>query len=1055
MKGVRRFSWTFSAFAAYIVMICTLQGVCADPIPITGPMVITSPGYYVLENDVTDSPASTFLDIQSSDVIVEGNFHVLGGQKKDWTYGLRVYDTSGCIVNVSVSNLTLKEWHYGMYLRNTSLSRFDNISLLENGQYGIYLQDTASQHLFTSLNASGNANGISAWPSLSGCTFHAFTVTGNSNAGISVTASNCQFIDGKILKNGGRGMFFVTQSPGNLIDSCEVFQNGNGIEYSTNYFHEGNTVRCSTFTQNTGTGCILQGNNSRVYQNTFNGTATTWCSVSGWHSLVEFNTLSDGTGELAVVNGRNNTILNNTILNNTGGILLSNCHESVAMYNRVRTKGASRTGITLTSSGGNFVAQNDLEYNYQGLSLQQSSENQLYSNLLGNQQYYGAYLDTSSRSNLISANNFTGGSRISIFIDRNSDQNNITENTIRDQPMDGITISKSASTRIEKNTIENVSVGISISDSHFTTLLNNSISACTSDGISMLNGSYALVEGNNLMGNDRSGLDCTASSYVNVSRNLILDNRESGVSNSNGLFWDVYGNTVLHNSPNGIVFSGYCQNSTIHGNIIRNHTDSGIRLYTFSNNNSVLNNTVISNGYYGILASGSSKNLISRNNISSNGINGVNLIDSSNDNMVADNILINNNNVAKAGTVSGTILNTTKSGGPNIIGGPFLGGNFWGTPAGTGISQTGLDEDGDGIVDTPYSPQFTGWTDWLPLGGSTPLRVDFSADPNCSGIGLPLQFTDLSVGGACSWAWDFENDGITDSILQNPTFSYQTAGTYSVNLTASNGTAMQSLVKPGYIVILPPPGADFQANPMSGTAPLTVQFTDLSTGNPTSWAWDFEHDGTVDATSQNATHTYYAPGIYSVSLNVSTLGGANTLVRAGYIHVSSQNNGTILIFPGWNFISVPQPLVPGMNAGTLFSAVDTGGRSIWCFDAPTQSWDYLPMQDVLEPMHGYWIYSNSSAPVQISPEFQYGPVSLPSLHLSPGWNAVGIGSGTPCGEHIAFATIAGKWRVALWFNNALQLYMPPVFPGDQTELLPSQGYWVSMHESGDLAALGG
>jgi hypothetical protein len=42
------------------------------------------------------------------------------------------------------------------------------------------------------------------------------------------------------------------------------------------------------------------------------------------------------------------------------------------------------------------------------------------------------------------------------------------------------------------------------------------------------------------------------------------------------------------------------------------------------------------------------------------------------------------------------------------------------------------------------------------------------------------------------------------------------------------------------------PTASFSASPTSGTAPLTVQFTDTSTGGPTSWEWDFQNDGTVD-----------------------------------------------------------------------------------------------------------------------------------------------------------------------------------------------------------------
>ena len=56
------------------------------------------------------------------------------------------------------------------------------------------------------------------------------------------------------------------------------------------------------------------------------------------------------------------------------------------------------------------------------------------------------------------------------------------------------------------------------------------------------------------------------------------------------------------------------------------------------------------------------------------------------------------------------------------------------------------------------------------------------------------------------------------------------------------------------------PTAAFSATPTSGTAPLTVDFTDASTGSPTGWQWDFQNDGTVDSTAQSPSFTYTTPG---------------------------------------------------------------------------------------------------------------------------------------------------------------------------------------------------
>ncbi|WP_141241596.1 outer membrane protein assembly factor BamB family protein, partial [Methanosarcina spelaei] len=65
------------------------------------------------------------------------------------------------------------------------------------------------------------------------------------------------------------------------------------------------------------------------------------------------------------------------------------------------------------------------------------------------------------------------------------------------------------------------------------------------------------------------------------------------------------------------------------------------------------------------------------------------------------------------------------------------------------------------------------------------------------------------------------------------------------------------------------PAADFSGSALSGNAPLSVQFTDKSTGTPTSWSWDFDNDGTVDSTEQNPSHIYNKTGNYTIKLTVS------------------------------------------------------------------------------------------------------------------------------------------------------------------------------------------
>ncbi len=79
------------------------------------------------------------------------------------------------------------------------------------------------------------------------------------------------------------------------------------------------------------------------------------------------------------------------------------------------------------------------------------------------------------------------------------------------------------------------------------------------------------------------------------------------------------------------------------------------------------------------------------------------------------------------------------------------------------------------------------------------------------------------------------------------------------------------------------PSANFTATPISGCSPLIVQLQDLSSGSPTSWAWDLGNGST--STLQHPQATYFTPGTYTVRLTATNANGSNTLTRTQYITV--------------------------------------------------------------------------------------------------------------------------------------------------------------------------
>ena len=166
-----------------------------------------------------------------------------------------------------------------------------------------------------------------------------------------------------------------------------------------------------------------------------------------------------------------------------------------------------------------------------------------------------------------------------------------------------------------------------------------------------------------------------------------------------------------------------------------------------------------------------------------------------------------------------------------------------------------------------------------------PLQADFSGSPTSGIAPLTVNFTDESTSDPTSWDWDFGDTGT--SSLQHPSHDYTSTGQFTVSLTAANAGGQDTETKPDYITVAVPPVADFVGNPTSGPVPLTVSFTDLSTGGVCpSWCWDFGDGEVSGCPEQNPTHTYTVAGTYTVSMFVCGPGGEDCESKTDYITVT-------------------------------------------------------------------------------------------------------------------------------------------------------------------------
>ena len=350
--------------------------------------------------------------------------------------------------------------------------------------------------------------------------------------------------------------------------------------------------------------------------------------------------------------------------------------------------------------------------------------------------------------------------------------------------------------------------------------------------------------------------------------------------------------------------------------------------------------------------------------------------------------------------------------------------------------------------------------DYITVTAPAPPSADFSGTPRSGTAPLTVSFTDLSTNTPTSWSWTF-GDGST-STEENPDHEYASAGTYSVSLTVENSDGSDTETKADYITVTAPapPSADFSGTPRSGTAPLTVSFTDLSTNTPTAWSWTFG-DGST-STEENPGHEYTNAGTYSVSLTVQNADGSDTETKADYITVSDPETGyNLLLQPGWNFISVPKTLEDGQNTpGWLDQFVDPQAHSMWGYNGETDSWVHMTADDPIIPLDGYWLWNGEETTVPLTFK-DMGQQLPPTKNLFTGWNAIGFSATVPATARDTLLSVQEEWMQSIGFTASHQTYDTAIINGgsgefaDTRNMYPGHGYWLYMDGDGILSPLSG
>ena len=722
------------------------------PLTVSGPIGVESckeintSGYYILTRDLTNCSAQDCIRITASDVVFDGNGHTIEGKGSGYGGGVSVHNSSKALSNVTIKNLEIEDWKYGIILENVYNSTIENnhayrntvgIELssssnnyitnntVSNNRYGILVDYSDNNHIYNNLfnntnnvaiyrsqniwnttktpgtNIVGGKNrGGNAWlkPNATGVSQICSDLNDDDICDVvhELDTSNIDYLPLAVVKPSEVGKCFEINAPG-------YYKLGEDILNCT-------TKQCITITASDvvldGAGHTIDGGDANASIERFgiyvknssielSNVTVKNLNVTGWNTGIYFYGVKNSRIENNQVNNNKNgiyldysnhiSLTNNTVYNNSDGIYY--------WY-------ASRTNIT-----NNTVYNNSAR----GINLMVSHDNTLTNNIINNNSGAGIRFEASNNNTLICNSAYNNGVGLH-------------------------TITSSNNAIINNNLYKNTRGGISLCYSHNNTLINNSVYNNMQSGI-ILTLKNSTLKNNKVYNNMGHGIALFHLSDNNTLNNNRVWNNKRGLSItlSNGT---IMNNNVYNNTQTGIALSD-SNNIRLTNNSVSSNS-KGIVLRD-SNNNSLTHNSIYSNSWNGLRFDKSNGNTLTHNTVYDNGDNGISLYNSNN--VIYNNLFNNVNNVYIS--ASYTLWNTTKTPGTNIGGGGFLGGNAWLKPDGTGHSQTCNDSDYDGVCDKEYALNLIN-IDYLPL-----KVVNVSTSMNITSTGYYKLINDIYSSAPC------------------------------------------------------------------------------------------------------------------------------------------------------------------------------------------------------------------------------------------------------------------------------------------------------------------
>jgi parallel beta-helix repeat protein len=401
--------------------------------------------------------------------------------------------------------------------------------------------------------------------------------------------------------------------------------------------------------------------------------------------------------------------------------------------------------------------------------------------------------------------------------------------------------------------------------------------------------SYWVIDGFELSGGGRSGVDLRFTDHVTVQNCYAHDSGLTGIFLAFCYYPVVQNNESAFNGEHGIYQSNSGDFPVIRGNNLHHNFAAGLHMNgarNFTPGDGIISSALVeknvvwengTGGGSGINCDGVSDSIIRNNLLYNNHASGISLYGIDGAEGSSRNKVYNNTIVMAAEARWCINIPASTEGQPNPVGNKIKNNILYNPHTFRGsitiYSQTvaGFESDYN-IVVSRFSAtdgnSNMSLAQWQALGFDEHSKL---GTPDLLFVDTPAFNYHLKTGSPAIDAGTFLGE-VNDDLegLVRPQGAAYDAGCFE---SGQGG--------PGPA---PAPVAEFTATPLTGTAPLDVQFTDQSTGSPTTWTWDFG-DGS-NSTLKNPAHTYLNSGSFTVALTAGNASGQNTKTKAAYISVT-------------------------------------------------------------------------------------------------------------------------------------------------------------------------